>query len=34
MQLTWKQKDFEEDLDFILFLQQDDKPAWWSKRLF
>lgn len=34
MRLTWKQKDFENDLDFILFLQQDDKPAWWSKRLF
>lgn len=34
MQLTWKQKDFEEDLDFILFLQQDDKPVWWSKALF
>lgn len=34
MYLNWKHKDFEEDLDFILFLQQDDKPDWWSKRLF
>ena len=34
MQLTWKQKAIEDDLEFILFLQQDNKPDWWSKRLF
>ena len=34
MQLTWKQKDIEDDLEFILFLQQDNKPDWWSRRLF
>lgn len=34
MRLMWKQKDIEDDLEFILFLQQDNKPDWWSKRLF
>lgn len=34
MQLTWQQKDFESDLDFILFHQKDGTPVWWHKRLF
>ena len=34
MQLNWKQKDIKDDLEFILFLQQDNKPDWWAKRLF
>lgn len=34
MLLTWQQKDFEEDLDFILFHQKDGTPVWWHKRLF
>ena len=34
MRLKWQQKDFKEDLDFILFHQQDDTPEWWRKQLF
>ena len=34
MQLTWKQKDFEKDIDFILFHQKDGTPVWWQKQLF
>ena len=34
MQLTWKQKDFEEDIEFILFHQKDGTPEWWRKQLF
>ena len=34
MQLKWKQKDFNADLDFILFHQRDDTPSWWRKQLF
>ena len=34
MQLTWRQKDFESDLDFILFHQKDGTPVWWQKQLF
>lgn len=34
MQLTWQQKDFESDLDFILFHQKDGTPIWWHKQLF
>lgn len=34
MQLVWQQKDFESDIDFILFHQRDNTPKWWRKRLF
>ncbi|MBR3511020.1 MAG: hypothetical protein IKN73_03080 [Alphaproteobacteria bacterium] len=34
MQLIWKQKDFDNDLDFILFHQKDGTPVWWQKQLF
>lgn len=34
MKLTWKQKDFEKDIDFILFHQKDGTPVWWQKQLF
>ena len=34
MHLKWKQKNIKDDLEFILFMQQDNKPDWWSKRLF
>jgi len=34
MRLTWKQKDFEKDIDFILFHQKDGTPVWWHKKLF
>ncbi|MBO4626185.1 MAG: hypothetical protein J5679_02840 [Alphaproteobacteria bacterium] len=34
MKLDWQQKNFESDIDFILFHQQDDTPNWWRKRLF
>lgn len=34
MHLKWQQKDFNEDIDFILFHQKDGTPEWWQKRLF
>ena len=34
MQLTWRQKDFESDIDFIYFHQQDDTPIWWKSQLY
>ena len=34
MRLIWQQKDFNDDLDFILFHQKDGTPEWWRKRLF
>lgn len=34
MYLKWQRKNFEDDIDFILFHQQDDTPAWWRKPLF
>ena len=34
MKLLWKQKDFNSDLDFILFHQKDGTPVWWQKQLF
>lgn len=34
MKLTWQQKDFERDLDFILFHQKDGTTVWWQKQLF
>lgn len=34
MKLTWGRKDFDADIDFILFHQMDDTPAWWRDQLF
>lgn len=34
MRLIWKHKDFKDDIDFILFHQQDNTPEWWRKQLF
>lgn len=34
MKLNWQQKDFDDDLDFILFHQKDETPIWWQKQLF
>lgn len=34
MKLTWKQKDFEPDIEFILFHQQDNTPMWWKSELY
>ena len=34
MQLKWKQKNFKDDIDFILFHQKDVTPQWWRKQLF
>ncbi len=34
MHLIWQQKDFQSDIDFILFHQKDNTPNWWQKRLF
>lgn len=34
MKLTWQQKDFESDVKFIYFHQQDNTPMWWKKMLF
>ena len=34
MQLKWKQKNFKDDIDFILFHQKDGTPQWWHKQLF
>jgi len=34
MHLNWEQKDFDKDIDFILFHQKDKTPVWWHKRLF
>lgn len=34
MKLTWKRKDLDADIDFILFHQMDDTPKWWRDQLF
>ncbi|MFQ6695718.1 MAG: hypothetical protein ACLRFF_01445 [Alphaproteobacteria bacterium] len=34
MHLNWEQKDFDKDIDFILFHQKDKTPVWWHKQLF
>ena len=34
MKLKWQQRDFEPDIDFIYYHQQDDTPMWWKKMLF
>ena len=34
MHLTWRQKDFNDDIEFILFHQRDNTPEFWSKQLF
>jgi len=34
MKLNWRQKDFESDIDFILFHQTDDTPMWWKSELY
>lgn len=34
MKLIWQHKDFDDDLDFILFHQKDGTPIWWQKQLF
>ena len=34
MKLNWRQKDFESDIDFILFHQTDDTPTWWKGELY
>lgn len=34
MKLNWQQKDFDDDLNFILFHQKDGTPIWWQKQLF
>ena len=34
MKLTWQQKDFESDMDFILFHQTDNTPNWWKSELY
>lgn len=34
MHLTWQSKNFKDDIDFILFHQQDNTPEFWRKQLF
>ena len=34
MKLTWQQKDFKSDIEFIYFHQQDDTPIWWKSELY
>ncbi|MBO7508993.1 MAG: hypothetical protein J6T57_01825 [Alphaproteobacteria bacterium] len=34
MKLNWQYKDFDSDIDFILFHQKDNTPIWWQKQLF
>ena len=34
MKLNWARKDFESDIEFILYHQQDNTPEWWRKQLF
>lgn len=34
MYLIWKHKDFESDINFILFHQKDGTTQWWRKQLF
>jgi len=34
MRLNWEQKNFDKDIDFILFHQKDKTPVWWHKRIF
>lgn len=34
MQLIWRQKDFKDDINFILFHQKDGTPKWWQEQLF
>ena len=34
MHLTWRQKDFNDDIELILFHQRDNTPEFWSKQLF
>ena len=34
MYLIWKHKDFESDINFILFHQKDGTSQWWKKQLF
>jgi len=34
MHLSWRKKDFNEDLDFILFTQRDGNTEFWRKKLF
>jgi len=34
MRLFWTKKDFQDDIEFILFHQHDDTPEFWRKQLF
>ena len=34
MKLVWQKKDFNDDIEFILFNQRDETPEWWKKQLF
>ena len=34
MKLNWVRKDFESDIEFILYHQQDNTPEWWRRQLF
>lgn len=34
MKLVWQQKDFDDDIEFILFNQRNETPEWWKKQLF
>lgn len=34
MKLKWQQKDFDDDIEFILFHQRDNTPEFWRKPLF
>ena len=34
MKLKWKQKNFDDDIEFILFHQQDNTSEFWRKPLF
>ncbi len=34
MHLKWKQKDFDKDIDFILFHQKNGTPKYWHYHLF
>lgn len=34
MKLKWVKKDFNDDIEFILFHQQDNTPNWWRRALF
>lgn len=34
MYLTWRKKDFNDDLDFILFTQRDGSTLFWREKLF